>query len=61
MNKMLKVMLDAEENITFYKHLRLKNSPLKLDVLDKDEVYLTTLGNKQLNRSLRLTLLHAIR
>lgn len=56
---MLKVMLDAEENISFYKHLRLKNSPL--DVLDKDEVYLTTLGNKQLYRSLRLTFLHAIR
>lgn len=32
-NKMLKTILDAEENMTFWRHSRLMNSPL--DVLDK--------------------------
>lgn len=57
--KMLKAILDAEENMTFWRHLRLMNCPL--DVLDKDDVHLTTLGTKKFFRSLRLALLHAIR
>lgn len=32
-NKTLKAILDAEENMTFWRHSRLMNSPL--DVLDK--------------------------
>lgn len=56
---MLKAILDAEEKTTFWRHLRLINSPL--DVLDKDGVHLTTLGTKKFYRSLRLALLHAIR
>lgn len=58
-NKMLKTILNAEENMTFWRHLRLMNSPL--DVLDKDGVNLTTLGTKKFYSSLRLALLHAIR
>lgn len=58
-NKMLKAILDAEENMTFWRHLRLMNSPL--DILDKDGVNLTTLGTKKFYRSLRLASLHAIR
>lgn len=40
-NKTLKAILDAEENMTFWRHSRLMNSPL--DVLDKNGVHLTTL------------------
>lgn len=58
-NKMLKTILDAEENMTFWRHSRLMNSPL--DVLDKNGVHLTTLWTKKFYRSLRLALLHAIR
>lgn len=58
-NKMLKALIDTEENMTFWRHLRLMNSPL--DVLDKDGVHLTSLGTKKFYRSLRLALLHAIR
>lgn len=57
-NKMLKAIF-ADENMTFWRHLRLMNSPL--DVLDKDGVHFTTLGTKKFYRSLRLALLHAIR
>lgn len=67
-NKMLKALIDTEENMTFWRHLRLMNSPL--DVLDKDGVHLTalgtkkfykSLGTKKFYKSLRLPLLHAIR
>lgn len=40
-NKTLKAILDAEENMTFWRHSRLMNSPL--DVLNKNGVHLTTL------------------
>lgn len=58
-NKMLKAFLDTEENMTFWRHLRLMNSPR--DVSDKDGVHLTTLGTKKFYKSLRLALLHAVR
>lgn len=58
-NKMLKALIDTEENMTFWRHLRLMNSPL--DVLDKDGVHLTALGTKKFYKSLRPPLLHAIR
>lgn len=58
-NKMLKALIDTEEHMTFWRHLRLMKSPL--DVLDKDGVHLTALGIKKFYRSLRLALLHAIR
>lgn len=58
-NKMLKALIDTEENMTFWRHLRLMNSPL--DVLDKDCVHLIALGTNKFYRSLRLALIHAIR
>ena len=58
-NRMLKNMLEIQDNMVFWRHLRLMQSPL--DILDKDGVYLSALGTKKFYRSLRLALLHAIR
>ena len=58
-NRMLKNMLEVQDNMVFWRHLRLMQSPM--DILDKDGVHLSALGTKKFYRSLRLALLHAIR
>ncbi|XP_062613677.1 uncharacterized protein LOC134275411 [Saccostrea cucullata] len=58
-NQMLKDMLEDYPNLTFWRHLRLMQSPLA--ILCGDGVHLSVIGTKKFYRSLRLAVLHAIR
>lgn len=58
-NQMLKDMLEDHPNLTFWRHLRLMQSPLA--ILSGDGVHLSVIGTKKFYRSLRLAVLHAIR
>ena len=58
-NRMLTNMLEIQDNVVFWRHLRFMQSPL--DILDKDRVNLSSFGTKSFYKSLRLAILHAKR